>query len=231
MKKIKKILKIYLIVIGILAHVGLFWMGMKWPLVFDSWLRVSHSPKQAEAIVCLSGGITGNNLPTERGLQRVYTAVQLYADGWAPRVIFTGRGGSSLSEAEVYAEAACWLGLPEQAVLVEPSSESTAEHPENLLKLNEMGLERSSSLLIVTSPFHSRRAYLCFKKDGFSNFRMITGYRAEVRSLMESRIKDYKPSQKKYDDFFFRMMQRSSYFWMVVREYAAIGWYWLRGEV
>jgi len=237
MKKSKKILRFYLIVVGILAHLGLLWMGLKLPFLFDSWLHVSHKPQEAQAIVCLCGGIMGNNLPTQRGLQRIYTAVQLYADGWAPWVIFTGRGAGSLSEAEVYAEAAIWLGLPEEAVLVEPFSESTAEHAENLLKLKEMGIERSSSLLIVTSPVHSRRAYLCFKKDGFTDVRMVTGHRAQkgdkevVRNLRESRVKTYKPSTKKYDDFFFRMHQRSKSFWMALREYAAIGWYWLRGEV
>jgi len=263
MKKIKKVLKVYLIVVGILAHIYILWMGLKWPLLFDRWLYVSHKPQEAQAIVCLCGGIMGNNLPTQRGLQRIYTAVQLYADGWAPKLIFTGRGGSSLSEAEVYAEAAVWLGMPKEAVLVEPLSGSTSEHPDNLLKLDEMRIERSSSLLIVTSPVHSRRAYLCFKKEGYTNFRMVTGYRAHLkkeeakkdeevkedvkvadaekptqkkrveadRALRKSQIKEYKPSQKKYDDFFFRMYQRSGHFWMAAREYAAIVWYWIKGEL
>ena len=235
-RKIRKVLKIYLIVVGILAHLGLLWMGLKGPLIFDRWLRVSQPPQKADAIVCLCGGIVGNNLPTQRGMQRIYTAVQLYADGWAPKVIFTGRGGSSLSEAEVYGEAACWLGLPEKAVVVEPFSESTAEHAENVLKLKEISIRKDTPLLIVTSAVHSRRASMCFRKDGFTRFRMVTGYRVhkkiEVnRNLRESQVKEYKPSQKKYDDFFFRMYQKSSSFWMALREYAAIAWYWVKGEV
>ncbi len=268
-RKIRKVLKIYLIVVGILAHLGLLWMGLKGPLIFDRWLRVSQPPQKADAIVCLCGGIVGNNLPTQRGMQRIYTAVQLYADGWAPKVIFTGRGGGSLSEAEVYAEAACWLGLPEKAVVVEPFSESTAEHAENVLKLKEISIRKDTPLLIVTSAVHSRRASMCFRKDGFTRFRMVTGYRARFedvkdkvsavdtvgaedrvhavsaepdktgrekrvemnRNLRESQVKEYKPSQKKYDDFFFRMYQKSSSFWMALREYAAIAWYWVKGEV
>jgi len=237
MKKIKKILKVYLIVVGILGHVYVLWLGLNLPLGFDRWLHVSHAPQKAEAIVCVCGGLMGNNLPTQRGMQRIYTTVQLHADGWAPWVIFTGGGSGSLSEGEVYAEVAGWLGLPGDVVLVEAFSGSTAEHPKNLLKLDEMGIERSSSLLVVTSSVHSRRTLMCFKKQGFSDVRMITGYRAKkksekvVRSLRESRIKTYKPSQKKYNDFFFRLMQRSGHFWNAVREYVAIVWYWVNGEL
>jgi len=236
-KKIKKILKFYFIVVGILAHVFILWMGMGWPLGFDRWLRVSQEPQEAEAIVCVCGGLAGNNLPTQEGLQRIYTAVQLYVDGWATRVIFTGGGTGSLSQGEVYAEVAGWLGLPEEAALVDPFPGSTAKHPENILRLEEMAVQKNTSLLIVTSPVHSRRTYLSFRKEGFSNIRMVTGYRAHVkdagvvRSLRESRFEEYKPSGKKYDDFLFRLRHRSDYFWEVVREYAAIIWYWLRGEV
>jgi uncharacterized SAM-binding protein YcdF (DUF218 family) len=237
MKKIKRILKFYLIVVGVLAHLGLIWMGLKLPFVFDRWLHVSHRPEEAEAIVCLAGGLAGDNLPTQRGLQRIYTAVQLYADGWASHVIFTGGGPGTLSEGEVYAEIAGWLGLPAEAAVVDPLSGSTAEHPKNILKLKEMGIGRDSPILVVTSPVHSRRAWLCFRKAGFSHIRMVTGYRARVkdagvdRSLKESRFEDYTPSGKTYDDFLFRLRRRSNDFWEAVREYSAIGWYWVKGEV
>lgn len=48
--------------------------------------------------------------------QRIYTSVQLHADGFAPIVIFTGRGNAKVSEAEIYADAAEWLGLPGDAI-------------------------------------------------------------------------------------------------------------------
>jgi uncharacterized SAM-binding protein YcdF (DUF218 family) len=237
MRKIKKIAKVYLILAGILAHIFIIWMGLGWPFFFDRWLIVSQTPMQAEAIVCLSGGIYSNHLPVERGYQRIYTAVQLYADGWAPQMIFSGGGSSDLSEGEIYAEVAGWLGLPQEDVLIDAFSGSTAEHPENILNLEGMEIHKDTPLLVVTSPLHSRRAHLCFRKAGFSNFRIITGYEAQiedaevVRSHRESEIKEYKPSGKKYDDFFIRMRRRSTQFWEAVREYAAIGWYKIKGEV
>ena len=240
MKKIKKILKIYLIIIGLLAHLFIFWMGFRWPLFFDQWLIVAQKPMDAEAIVCLSGGLASANLPTPDGWRRIITTVQLYEDGWAPVVIFTGGGTSSLSEGEAYAEVAKWLGLKEEAIFIDPLSGSTADHPVNILKLKLREgekVKKDSKLLIVTSPLHSRRAWLCFRKAGFSNFRMITGYRAynkeaRIAKLQaESKFRDYQPSGKKYDDFLFNLRRRSDYFWQAVREGTAIGWYWLKGKV
>lgn len=237
MKKIKRVFKFYFILAGISTHVFVFWMGMGLPLGFDKWLEISHQPEEAEAIICLGGGLVENNFPAERGLQRIYTAVQLYMDKWAPKVVFSGGGPNSVSEGEVYAEVAAWLGLPEEASLVDPHPGSTAEHPESLLKMKEVEISRDTPLIVVTSPFHSKRSWLCFKKAGFTNFRMVTGYTAHVddqsivRTLKESKFEEYKPSQKKQSDFLFRLKIRSNYFWDVVREYAAIAWYRLTGEV
>ena len=234
MKKIKKVVWVYFIVVGISAHVIVLWMGFGWPVYFDRWLIVSQVPIPAEAIVCVSGGLAGNNLPTEVGMQRIYTAVQLYFDGCGRKVIFTGGGSNSVSEGEIYAEVAGWLGLPHEAVVVDPFSSRTAEHPANILKINEKGLDVKirMPLNIVTSPLHSKRTALCFRKKGFSNFRMVTHYVGKavenpevVRELKESEFKEYTPSGKRYDDFLFRLKRKTNHFLTALRELVAIGWY------
>jgi uncharacterized SAM-binding protein YcdF (DUF218 family) len=234
MKRVKKVFRIYFIVVGILAHVFVLWMGLGWPVYFDRWLVVSQAPMPAEAIVCVSGGVTGNNLPIEVGMQRIYTAVQLYFDGCGRKVIFTGGGSNTVSEAEIYSEVAGWLGLPQEAVVIDPFSSSTAEHPANILKIEEEGLDVKPQmpLNIVTSPIHSKRTALCFRKKGFSNFRMVTHYVTKniedptiVRELKESEFKEYRPSGKKYDDFLFRLRGRTNHFLTAVRELVALGWY------
>lgn len=95
----------------------------------------SDSPRPATAIVCVAGGTAGHGLPTPEGWDRIYTAVQLQADGLAPTIIFSGGGAENVSEAEVYAEAARWLGSPVEAFVLDPVPGSTAEHPINLLAL------------------------------------------------------------------------------------------------
>jgi len=82
------------------------WMAAGWPIYFDRWLVKSERPISGEAIICITGGILANNLPSEEGWRRIYTAVQLYFDGYGLKIIFTGGGASKISMAEVYAEVA-----------------------------------------------------------------------------------------------------------------------------
>lgn len=224
-------------VCGIGVNIFIVWMAAGWPIFFDRWLNVSETPIKADAIVCLAGGLAGNNLPTMNGWRRIYTAVELYFDGWADKVVFTGGGTRRISEGEVYAEVAGWFGLPKEAVLIDPYPTSTAEHPENILKIKEINLKKDSPLNIVTTSLHSRRASLCFKKAEFTNFRMVTGYTARrknpdnVRNLKTSQFAKFRPSHKRYNDFLFRLRNRSSYFLEALREVEAIVYYKIKGYV
>jgi uncharacterized SAM-binding protein YcdF (DUF218 family) len=199
MRKIWMALRLYLLICGIGINVFVLWMVAGWPVFIDHWLDVSEQPLKAEAIVCLGEGMTGNRLPLDQGWRGIHTALELYHDGWAEKVVFSGGGGGSMSEGESYAEAAEWLGLP------------------------------------GATSNHSRRAFLCFKKAGFSNFRMVTHYQSKnrdpggMRSLKTSRFKDFQPSSKKYNDFMMRLKNRSSHFLDAVREIMAISWYRIRG--
>ena len=78
---------------------------------FERWLNVTSNPLPADAIVCIGGGTMTHDLPTADGWQRIHASVQLFADGYAPIVVFTGRGNARVSEAEIYADAAKWLGI------------------------------------------------------------------------------------------------------------------------
>lgn len=236
-RKFFKVLLIYAVACGIGLHIFIAWMALGWPIFFDRWLNVSEKPIQAEAIVCLAGGLAGDNLPTMNGWRRITTAVELCLDGWADTVIFSGGGVGPISEGEVYAKMAGWFGLPSAAVLIDPYANSTAEHPENVLKIEALNIHKGSPLNIVTTPLCARRAYLCFKKAGFANFRMVTGYKAQrrtpvaVRNVRTSQFIDYRPSSKKYDDFLFRLNIRSSYFLEALREVEAIVYYKIKGYI
>ncbi|MGB2907222.1 MAG: YdcF family protein [Candidatus Aminicenantaceae bacterium] len=232
-RKIWKALRLYLLICGIGINVFVLWMGAGWPVFIDRWLDVSEQPLKAMAIVCLGEGVTGDSLPSSQGWRGIHTALELYHDGWAEKVVFSGGGGDSISEGELYAEAAEWLGLPRPAVLIDPFPHSTAEHPQTLLKIN--GLTKETPLIIVASSNHSRRAFLCFKNAGFSNFRMVTHYQSKnrdpdvMRTLKTSQFKDFKPSSKKYNDFMMRLKTRSYHFLDAVREIMAISWYRIKG--
>jgi uncharacterized SAM-binding protein YcdF (DUF218 family) len=213
------------------------WLSRGWPFFIDGWLNASQPPLAAHAIVCIAGGTSSTNLPTEDGWQRIYTAVQLFADGYAPVVVFSGGGTSSMSEAEIYRDAAVWLGLPDNAAVLDPLPVSTADHPFTLLKVPGWHVAKDHRLLLVTSRLHSRRVLLTFRKQGFTNLRLVTAYRATnapaalARHAYTSAIDGYTPSGRRYDDPLRRLSNRAGELIVSVRELAAIAWYWWRGLV
>jgi len=215
-------------------------------ILFSGWLMAGGSsglerfvtesdvPRPSRAIVCLTGGLAGHALPTAEGWDRIYAAVQLLADGQAPTIVFSGGGAGQVSEAEVYAEAARWLGCPPDAVVLDPVSGNTAEHPRNLLRLGTAAIRYDTPLLVVTSPLHSKRAALCFRKAGFTNVRLVTSYEARrsplARSQKRSEVPSFAPNGKSYGDPLNRLRWGLNDAIFALRELIAIGVYRYRGQ-
>lgn len=110
--------------------------------------------QKADAIVAISGGDTP---------ARVREAVMLYKKGWASKLVFSGaaRDKSGPSNAEAMRRIARAEGVPDSDIITEESSETTkqnAENTQNILKRNQI-----SSVIIVTSAYHQRRAGLEFR--------------------------------------------------------------------
>lgn len=216
---------------GTIVLVG--WLLAGAPLGIDAWLDVTSAPERADAIVCIPTGTLIPGVPTADGWRRVRSAVDLYADHYAPIVVFSGRGNERLSEAESYAQAGQLLGLPRQAIRLDPLPSSTAEHPATLLRsVHELGT--GSRLLLVTSPRHSRRVLLTFRRSGFTAVRVVSEYRARTPLpnsplATTSALPFYVPDHKVYDDVFIRLADRSTELLLDLREVVAVGVYrWKR---
>jgi len=177
-KSLMRAVRFYAILCAVALTIYFVWIILGLPFYFDRLCVRSEKPMEAEYIVCLGNGVNQNNLPFEGGWERIYTAVQLYLDGYGKKIIFTGGGGASLSEAEAYAQAAEWLGMKEGDAVYEPRADATNEHPAGIRKIEGIKIDLNTPLNIVTSSLHSKRAALCFKKAGFTNFRLVTEYRA-----------------------------------------------------
>jgi uncharacterized SAM-binding protein YcdF (DUF218 family) len=109
--------------------------------------------RTSDAIVVISG---------DEAMARYRDGVRLFRAGWAPRLIFSGAawdGGSS--NAEVMRKLALEEGVPEAAILVDPSADDTygnAVHTRDLMVTHGM-----SSAILVTSPYHLQRAVVTFR--------------------------------------------------------------------
>jgi uncharacterized SAM-binding protein YcdF (DUF218 family) len=133
------------VLIGVLLSVG---TGLSAFLLTGSWLAVEDPLEKVDAIVAISGD-TG---------QRADTAITLWKAGWAPIIVFSGAAidPESVSSAEIMRREALRQGVPEAATLVEPASATTEENAAEVAKL--MITRKMRSAILVTSPYHQRRA-------------------------------------------------------------------------
>ncbi len=215
--------------LSVLALVAWIWLVFGWPTGFESWLDVTSPPCVSAAIVVLGAGSTGTNLPLPLGWERLDTAAALSADGFAPFVIFSGGGTEGVSEAEIYANAAAWLGVPRQAMLVEPSAQRTSDHGPALLGFTlpeGRRIARDTPLLVVTSAFHSRRALMSFGRAGFTQVRVVSRYTAKAPAAgtpasLVSKVPAYAPSGRRYEDILFRLAYRAVYLFISLQERGA----------
>jgi len=139
------------VLVGILLSVG---TGLTAFLLLGSWLAVEDPLEKVDAIVAISGD-TG---------ARTDTAITLWKAGWAPIIVFSGAAIDpvSVSSAEIMRREALRQGVPESAVLVEGASTTTEENAAEVAKL--MAGRKLHSAILVTSPYHQRRAAFEFHR-------------------------------------------------------------------
>ena len=139
------------VLVGILLSVG---TGLTAFLLIGSWLAVEDPLEKVDAIVAISGD-TG---------ARADTAITLWMAGWAPLIVFSGAAidPESVSSAEIMRREALRQGVPESAVLVEGASTTTEENAAEVAKL--MAARKLRSAILVTSPYHQRRAAFEFHR-------------------------------------------------------------------
>ncbi|MGV9706285.1 YdcF family protein [Streptomyces sp. NPDC003483] len=98
------------------------------------------------------------------------TTADLYCRGMMPLAVFTGatsrttRGRMPRGEAEHYRERAMELGMPANAILVEPRARNTGENIRFSRALLEERQVAVSSVLLVSKPYEERRAYATASK-------------------------------------------------------------------
>ncbi len=109
---------------------------------------------------------------------------QLYLEGWAPLLIFSGglgsitRGMWSEPEADQFARVARGMGVPEERILIENESTNTGE---NVLFTKRLLAERGldpERLILVQKPYMERRSYATFMKFWPEKEAVVTSPRA-----------------------------------------------------
>ncbi|WP_144631122.1 YdcF family protein [Bordetella genomosp. 13] len=216
-----------------LAAAGLIWVAA-WSLPATSvWLggalehrypyQSAAQMPEADAIVVL-GGNTANGranwfLPYERdkAVVRIDTATDLYRAGRAPKVVLSGGAlEGDVSEAQGMAHQMRQGGVPEQALILENSSRTTYENAaltEETLKQHEI-----RKILLVTSSLHMPRAMAAFSKQGVQ--AIAAPAPPQIVLPDDGSVDPWIPNERALD------ASRS-----IIKEYAGLFVYWLRGWV
>jgi uncharacterized SAM-binding protein YcdF (DUF218 family) len=120
----------------------------------------------ADVVVVLGARVLPGGVPSAALAARVEKAVELYHQGLAPRLLFSGGVGvNPPSEARVMRALAVRLGVPEEACLLEELSHSTEQNARFSAEvLRTLGARR---VVVVSDPYHLLRARQCFRLQGF----------------------------------------------------------------
>jgi uncharacterized SAM-binding protein YcdF (DUF218 family)/glycosyltransferase involved in cell wall biosynthesis len=126
-------------------------------------LAVSAPPAAADAIVVFAGGVGESGKAGGGAQERIAQAVALYKAGYAPVLILSSGYVYSFQEAEVMRALAVDQGVPASAILLERRAANTYQ---NVKFVEEILREhRWRRVLLVSSPYHMRRALLVWHKQ------------------------------------------------------------------
>lgn len=139
--------KLFLLMLVIVFALGSFIWAV------NRFLPLSDSLQKADAIIAISGGDTSG---------RTQHAISLYQQGYAPQLIFSGaaRDPLSASNARVMMASAVAAGVPRSDIALDEAARDTKENASSSLVL----ARDYETIILVTSPYHQRRAYREFKK-------------------------------------------------------------------
>jgi uncharacterized SAM-binding protein YcdF (DUF218 family)/glycosyltransferase involved in cell wall biosynthesis len=122
----------------------------------------SGPPARADAIVVFAGGVGESGKAGGGAQERLARAVDLYKSGYAPNLILSSGYVYSFKEAEVMRALALDQGVPASAVVLEQRATNTYQ---NVKFVDDILRERRwRRILLVSSPYHMRRALMVWRK-------------------------------------------------------------------
>jgi uncharacterized SAM-binding protein YcdF (DUF218 family) len=125
-------------------------------------LQLSATPVPADAVIVFAGGVGESGRAGGGYQERVKQAIDLHRAGLAPTMLFSSGFRFAFREAEVMRELAVANGIPPSAVILETSAANTYE---NVVFSRDIARMRGwRRVLLVSSPYHMRRAMLTWRK-------------------------------------------------------------------
>lgn len=149
-------LVVLVVAVGGLLLGGIFGLGY--------YLSPQGELAKSDAVVAISGGDTD---------ARTKEAVRLYQDGWAKHIIFSGAAldPNGPSNAEAMAAIARRSGVPAEAIELDEAAVNTRQNAVGVADI--VRKHGYTSIILVTSPYHQRRASIVFRRELDPNVAII----------------------------------------------------------
>jgi uncharacterized SAM-binding protein YcdF (DUF218 family) len=142
--------------------------------------QMKHQVAQADAILVLC---SHDERVAERG-------AQLFLEGWAPLIIFSGGRGEITKklwdepEAVRFARIAMSMNVRRENILVEPNSTNTGENVQFTRRLlEERGLD-PHKFIVVQKPYMERRAFATFRRYWPEKEVVVTSPQVSLREYL-----------------------------------------------
>lgn len=173
-------------------------------------LMVKEDIRNADVIVVLAGGIDKGRYLGFVSCQRLTRGAQLYFEGRAKKILFSGGIPKEIgvAEAVIMAQEARRLNIPAEDMILEKRSKRTHEQAMEIKKIAEP--LRWKSLLLVTSFSHMKRSLMAFEQVGF---------------------KVYPAPADPYEKYIDDPLGRLNLFQQLIHEYGGIIYYKVRGWI
>ena len=127
------------------------------------YLSPQDNIDKADAIVVVSGGQTTSR--AEKG-------IDLYKQGYAPKIIFSGASlDDGPSNAFAMRDQALANGVPASNIYIDEKSQNTYENAVNSKAILQS--LAASKIILVTSPYHQRRANQTFESVLGKDYQLI----------------------------------------------------------
>ncbi len=251
MKKLMSVIKGVLVTIGIIATVIILLAFTSAP--FWTWYNLgtkkSGVNRPPDFIVLLGGG----GMPSESGLMRTWYTARI--SGYFPRakviIALPGDTSDSLSAVRLMKNELVLRGISPERILIEDSGTNTRSQALNIFKRisnieyrisnierNQQSsiVNRQSSILLVTSPEHLYRAVLTFQKAGFLKVDGVPAFEQAIESDISFNARKlggrkFIPDVGNNITLRYQFWTQMNYELLILREWAALSYYRLKGWI
>jgi uncharacterized SAM-binding protein YcdF (DUF218 family) len=186
---------------------------------------------QAPATIVLLGGA---GIPSGDGLLRTYYTAKLSNaySGALVIIAMPGNSADSLSAPQCIKHELIMRGVNAHSIFFENTGRNTREQAQKLATGITIA-QLNKPITLVTSPEHMKRAVLAFRKCGFTKVSGLPTFEIALDANLAFRDNDLKgnpfvPPIGNNLQLRYQFWNHLKYEVIVVREYFALAYYWLR---